>query len=129
MAHSNGAAYEFSAEQNAHFTRLAAVMWSTGLSILLAGAGIGAALAGLARFSVAGAVVLAAPLAVLLVAAVQLCIAARRLRRIAATRGNDVGNLLAAIDWLTTSYRLQRWLWIAALAVAAAGWATTLTGD
>jgi hypothetical protein len=57
-----------------------------------------------------------APLAIAVaVMGAQLLAASRRFRRIVATRGNDITNLMAALNEMTVAYGVQRWLWMTVL--------------
>jgi hypothetical protein len=74
------------------------------------------------------AVMVAIPAIVLAVTAVQLLRAAAHFRRIAAIRGNDIDNLMIAVDRVVSAYRLQRWLWLAVSATILVALATTIVG-
>jgi hypothetical protein len=65
----------------------------------------------LARATLAGGAMLAPVAIALAVIAAQLLGAARRFRRIVATRGSDIDNLMSALDDMAVAYGVQRWLW------------------
>jgi hypothetical protein len=112
MIPSSGRPYEFDDAQNATFARLAGAMLFVGIALLLLSAIVGSAVVVLARSTWAGTAVLT-PLGIALaVMGAQLFAAARRFRRIVATRGNDISNLMAALDEMAAAYRVQRWLWL-----------------
>jgi hypothetical protein len=58
----------------------------------------------------------------------QLFAAARRFRRIVGTRGNDISNLMVALDEMAVAYGVQRWLWITVSVVIVLALATTIVG-
>jgi hypothetical protein len=60
--------------------------------------------------------------------AVQQYSAARRFRRIVATRGSDISHLMIALEQMAAAYRVQRWLWISAAAVVILALAMTRVG-
>jgi hypothetical protein len=120
--------YEFDDAQNATFARLASAMTFVAVAMLLLGAIVGTAAVVIARATLAGSAILA-PLAIAVaIMAVQLHAAARRFRRIVATRGNDIRNLMMALDELVISYRVQRWLWITVSVVVVIALATSIVG-
>ena len=51
-----------------------------------------------------------------------------RFRRIVATSGNDIGNLMTALDEMAVAYRVQRWLWMTVTVVIVVALATTMVG-
>jgi hypothetical protein len=120
--------YEFDAAQNATFARLAGAMAVAAVAMMLVSLVVGAAAILVARSALAVGAILA-PLAVAVAAmAVQLFAASRRLRRVVATRGNDIDNLMVALGDMANAYSVQRWLWLTALLVIVLALATTAVG-
>jgi hypothetical protein len=104
--------YEFDDTQNAVFIKLAGAMMFVAVAMLVLGAIVASAALVLARSSMAGTAILA-PLGIAVaVMGAQLFRAARRFRRIVATRGNDISNLMVALDEMAVAYGVQRWLWL-----------------
>ena len=58
----------------------------------------------------------------------QLLAAAGRFRRIVATSGKDISNLMVALEEMAVAYRVQRWLWVTVSAVIVIALATTIVG-
>jgi hypothetical protein len=52
--------------------------------------------------------------------------AAKHFRRIALTRGNDIQNVIVALNKMVVVYRVQRWLWICVVTIVAVALATTI---
>jgi hypothetical protein len=120
--------YEFDATQNATFGRLAGAMTVSAVAMMLVSVVVVVAAVLVAR-SALGVGAILAPLAVAVAAmAVQLYAAARRLRRIVATRGSDIDNLMVALAEMANAYGVQRWLWLTALLVVLLALATTVVG-
>ena len=108
----SGTSYEFDDAQNATFAGLAGAMLFVGVALLLVGTIVGCGALMLARSTLAGSAVLT-PLAIaLVVIGAQMVHAARRFRRIVTTRGNDISNLMEALDEMAAAFRVQRWLWL-----------------
>ena len=108
----SGPSYEFDDAQNATFAGLAGAMLFVGVALLLLGTIVGCGVVVFARLTLAGGAVLM-PLAIALaVIGAQMVQAARRFRRIVTTRGNDISNLMEALDEMAAAYRVQRWLWL-----------------
>jgi hypothetical protein len=120
--------YEFTNQQNARFSALAAAMAFVGIAQVIACAVVIGAVAWVGSSSPRVAVIVAIPALVLAVTAVHRLRAAAHFRRIAATRGNDIDNLMTAVDREVSAYRLQRWLWLAAAATILVALATTIVG-
>lgn len=120
--------YEFDDAQNATFAKLAGAMTFVAVAMLLLSAIIGVAAIALARSTLSGSAILA-PLGIAVaVMAAQIYAAARRFRRIVATHGNDISNLMVALDEMATAYQVQRWLWITVSIVILVALATTIVG-
>ena len=118
--------YEFNDAQNATFSRLATAMTFVARAMLLLSLVVGAAAIVLARSTLAATAILA-PLDIAIVAiGWQLHQAAKHFRRIALTRGNDIHNLIVALNEMVVVYRVQRWLWICVLTIVAVALATTI---
>jgi hypothetical protein len=118
--------YEFDDKENEIFARLSGAMLFVAVAMLLTGAILASAALGLARATLAGTAMLA-PLGVAIaVIGAQLLRAARRFRRIVVTRGNDIGNLLTALDEMGSAYRVQRWMWITVALVIVVALISTL---
>jgi hypothetical protein len=82
-----------------------------------------------ARSTLAGGAVLA-PLAIAIaVMGAQLLAASRRFRRIVVTRGNDITNLMAAVNEMAVAYGVQRWLWITVLVASVLALSFTIVGS
>ena len=119
--------YEFDAQQNAAFAKLAGAMTFCAIALV-----IPATLLGLAAFEFEStwsgrAVYLI--LAVLLIAIGLLQLGAgRRFKRIVTTTGHDVDNLMTAVGGLVAAYETQRWLWIVVGFVVAVALFETLKG-
>jgi hypothetical protein len=123
-----GRRYEFDDTQNAAFARLAGAMMFVAVAMLLVSAIVGSAAVVVARSTLAGGAILA-PLGIAVaVMGAQLFAAARRFRRIVATRGNDIGNLMTALEEMAVAYRVQRWLWMTVSVVIVLALATTIVG-
>jgi hypothetical protein len=120
--------YEFTDRQNSRFSALASAMAFVGIAQLTACAVVVAAVAWIGSSAPRVAIIVAIPALVLAVTAVQLLRAAAHFRRIAAIRGNDIDNLMIAVDREVSAYRLQRWLWLAASATILVALATTIVG-
>ena len=118
--------YEFTAEQNARFSALAAAMTFVGLAMLIACAVVIAVILWIGPSSLAIGAIVAVPAGVLTVTAVHLLRAAADFRRIASIRGNDIDNRMVAVERVAGAYRLQRWLWLAASATILVALATTI---
>jgi hypothetical protein len=87
-------------------------MMFVGMAMLVLSAIVASAAVVLARSTLAGTAILA-PLGIAVaVMGAQLFRAARRFRRIVATRGNDISNLMVALDEMAVAYGVQRWLWL-----------------
>jgi amino acid transporter len=112
MTTPSGRPYEFDDAQNATFGKLAGAMFFVAMVLLLLSAIIGSAVVVLARSTLAGSAVLAPVGIALAVMGAQLFAAARRFQRIVETRGNDISNLMTALDETAAAYRVQRWLWL-----------------
>jgi hypothetical protein len=107
-----GRPYEFDDTQNAVFIKLAGAMMFVGVAMLVLSAIVASAALVLAR-STGNAIL--APLGIAVAAmGAQLFRAAPRFRRIVATRGNDISNLMVALDEMAVAYGVQRWLWLTA---------------
>lgn len=129
MTSPSGRPYEFDATQNATFAKLARAMIFVALTMLLLSVFVGSAAVVVGGSTLAGTAILA-PLAIALaVMGVQLFAAARRFQRIVATRGNDINNLMAALDEMAFAYGVQRWLWITVLVAIAMALAFTIVGN
>lgn len=129
MTTPSGRPYEFDAGQNATFEKLASAMMFVALTLLLLSAFVGSAAIVVARSTLAGAAILA-PLAIALaVMGAQLVAAARRFRRIVATRGNDISNLMTALDDMAFAYGVQRWLWTTVLVTILLALSFTIVGN
>ena len=114
MTMSPGRPYEFDDTQNAVFIKLAGAMMFVAVAMLVLSAIVASAALVLARSTVAGTAILA-PLGIAVaVMGAQLFRAARRFRRIVTTRGNDISNLMVALDEMAVAYGVQRWLWLTA---------------
>ena len=119
--------YEFDQQQNAVFAKLAAAMAFVGIAMLIPGTLLGVAVM-LFRLTLLGEAVCGL-LAMLLIAIGLLqWRAARHFKRIIATHGSDVHNLMSALGELTSVYVIQRWLWIVLGAVVLIALAGTVTG-
>lgn len=111
---SNGR-YEFDETQNATIAKLARAMTFVAVTMLLLSASVGFTAVMMGRSTLAAAAVLA-PLAIAIgVMGAQQFAASRRFRRIVLTRGNDINNLMSALDDLVVAYGVQRWLWLTVL--------------
>jgi hypothetical protein len=121
------ARYEFTDQQNARFLALAAAMTFVAMAQLTACVVVLAAVAWMGLPPTI-AVIVAIPVLVFAVTAVQLLRAAAHFRRIAAIRGNDIDNLMTAIEREVSAYRLQRWLWLVAAVTVFVALATTIVG-
>ena len=120
--------YEFDDAQNATFARLAGAMTFVAIAMLLLSAIVGAAAVVLVRSTLAGSAILT-PLAIAVaVMGAQLFAAAGRFRRIVATSGKDISNLMVALEEMAVAYRVQRWLWVTVSAVIVIALATTIVG-
>ena len=120
--------YEFDDAQNATFARLAGAMTFVAIAMLLLSAIVGAAAVLLVRSTLAGSAILT-PLAIAVaVMGAQLLAAAGRFRRIVATSGKDISNLMVALEEMAVAYRVQRWLWVTVSAVIVIALATTIVG-
>ncbi len=120
--------FEFDDSQNATFAKLASVMMFVAVTMLLLSAFVGSAAILVARSTLAGAAILA-PLAIAVaVMGAQLFAAARRFRRIVTTRGNDINNLMTALEQMAVAYGVQRWLWITVLVAIVTALAFTIVG-
>jgi hypothetical protein len=120
--------YEFDDAQNATFARLAGAMMFVGVAMLLVSAIVGGSAVVLGRSTLAGSAILA-PLAIALaVMGAQLLAAARRFRRVVTTRGNDISNVITALDEMAVAYGVQRWLWITVTIVVVIALAFTIVG-
>jgi amino acid transporter len=120
--------YEFDDAQNAIFARLGGAMMFVAAAMLLLSAVVGVAAVAFARLTLTGTAILA-PLGIAVaVMGTQLFAAARRFRRIVGTRGNDISNLMAALDEMAVAYGVQRWLWITVSVVIVLALATTIVG-
>ena len=121
--------YEFDDTQNATFARLAAVMMFVAAAMLILSMIVGSAAIVVARSTWAGAAILT-PLGIALaVMGAQLFGAAKRFRRIVATRGNDIDNLMTALNEIALAFRVQRWLWITVTVVIVVALVTTIVGS
>jgi hypothetical protein len=120
--------YEFDAAQNATFANLATAMKFVAVAMMILSLVLGAATVVLARSTLAGSAILA-PLAVAMgIMAAQQYAAAAHFRRIVATRGNDMSNLMVALEKMVIAYRIQRWLWLTASVAVVIALATTIVG-
>jgi hypothetical protein len=120
--------YEFDDAQNATFVKLADAMTFVAAAMILLSASVGVAVIALARSTLIGSAILA-PLGIAVaVMGAQQFAAARRFRRIVGTRGNDISNLMAALEEMAIAYGVQRWLWMTALIVILLALATTIVG-
>jgi hypothetical protein len=129
MTTPSGRPYEFDATQNATFAKLARAMMFVALTMLLLSAVVASAAVVVARSTLAGTAILA-PLAIAVaVMGAQLFAAARRFQRIVATRGNDINNLMAALDEMAFAYGVQRWLWTTVLLAIVVALAFTIVGS
>jgi hypothetical protein len=121
--------YEFDDTQNATFAKLARAMMFVAVTLLLLSAFVGSAAVVVARSTLAGGAVLA-PLAIAIaVMGAQLLAASRRFRRIVVTRGNDITNLMAAVNEMAVAYGVQRWLWITVLVASVLALSFTIVGS
>jgi hypothetical protein len=128
MTNPSARRYEFDDAQNATFARLAAAMTFVAVAMLLLSAIVGAAAVLLLRSTLAGTAILT-PLAIAMaVMGAQVLAAAGRFRRIVATSGKDISNLMVALDEMAVAYRVQRWLWVTVSAVIVIALATTIVG-
>ena len=121
--------YEFDDAQNATFSSLATAMMFVAGAMLLLSIVVGAAAIVLARSSLVASAILAPLDIAIVVMAGQLYRAAKHFRRIALTRGNDIQNLIVALNDMVAVYRVQRWLWISVLAVVVVALATTIVSQ
>jgi hypothetical protein len=96
--------------------------------MVLFGAIVGSAAVVLARSTLAGSAVLAPVGIAVAVMGAQLFAAAKRFRRIVATRGDDISNLMAALEEMAVVYRVQRLLWVTVSVVIVIALATTIVG-
>jgi hypothetical protein len=120
--------YEFDDAQNATFSRLAGTMTFVAVAMLLLSAVVGVAAIALARSTLTGSAILA-PLGIAVaVMGAQQFAAARRFRRIVETRGNDISNLIAALNEMAAAYVVQRWLLVTASLAIVLALATTIVG-
>ena len=120
--------YEFDDAQNATFAKLADAMTFVAAAMILLSAAVGVAVIALARSTMIGSAILA-PLGIAVaVMGAQQFAAARRFRRIVGTRGNDISNLMTALEEMAVAYGVQRWLWMTALIVILLALATTIVG-
>ena len=120
--------YEFDDAQNATFANLATAMMFVAVAMMIMGIVVGAAAVALAVSTLAGGAILA-PLAVAVaIMAAQQYAAAAHFRRIVATRGNDMNNLMVALEKIAIAYRVQRWLWLTASVAVIIALATTIEG-
>jgi hypothetical protein len=120
--------YEFDDTQNATFAKLARAMMFVAVTMLLLSALVASAAVVVGRSTLAGGAVLA-PLAIAVaVMGAQLLAASRRFRRIVATRGNDITNLMAALNEMTVAYGVQRWLWMTVLVTIVLALTFTMVG-
>lgn len=124
-----GRRYEFDDTQNATFARLAGVMMFVAAAMLILSTIVGSAAVVVARSTLAGGAILAPLGIVMAVMGAQLFGAARRFRRIVATRGNDIDNLMTALDEMALAYRMQRWILITVTVVIVIALATTIVGS
>ena len=118
--------YEFDDAQGATFSSLASAMTFVARAMLLLSLVAGAAAIVLARSTLAATAILAPLDIAIVVIGWQLHQAAKHFRRIALTRGNDIPNLIVALNEMVVVYRVQRWLWICVLTVVVIALATTI---
>lgn len=128
MTAPSGRSYKFNDSQNATFAKLAGAMMFVAVAMLLLSTIVGVAAFMVARSTLAGSAILAPVGVAVAVMGVQLFAAASRFRRIVATRGNDIGNLMAALDEMAVAYGVQRWLWTTALVAIVVALAFTIVG-
>lgn len=120
--------YEFNDAQNSTFARLAGAMTFVAAAMLVLGAVVSLAAIVLARSTMAAAAVLA-PLGITVgLMGAQLFVAGRRFRRVVNTRGNDIHNLMKALDGMVAAYIIQRWLLITLTLVVAIALSFTAVG-
>ena len=112
MTMQSGPTYEFDSTQNAVFAKLGSAMTFVAVSMLVVSAMIALAVLVLARSTLTGSVIVAPLGLAVAVIGAQLFRAGRRFHRIVATRGNDISNLMFALEEIATAYRVQRWLWL-----------------
>jgi hypothetical protein len=124
----SGRRYEFNEVQNTTFARLAGAMLFVAVAMVLFSAIVGSAAVVLARSTLAGSAVLAPVGIAVAVMGAQLFAAAKRFRRIVATRGDDISNLMAALEEMAVVYRVQRLLWVTVSVVIVIALATTIVG-
>jgi hypothetical protein len=120
--------YEFDDAQNATFARLAATMTFVAAAMLLLSAVLGVAVIALARTTLTGSAILAPLTIAVAVMGAQQFAAARRFRRIVNTRGNDISNLITALNEMAAAYGVQRWLLVTASLAIVLALATTMVG-
>ena len=121
--------YEFNAQDDARFSRLAASMTFVAVAMSVASAVAGVAALLMARTTVLGSVMFLPPAIVVAIMAVQMLHAASHFRRIVSSSGHDIENMMSAVDQLTRAYRLQRWLWTVTAAIVLGALATTIVGQ
>ena len=124
----SGRRYEFDEVQNTTFARLAGAMLFVAVAMVRFSAIVGSAAVVLARSTLAGSAVLAPVGIAVAVMGAQLFAAAKRFRRIVATRGDDISNLMAALEEMAVVYRVQRLLWVTVSVVIVIALATTIVG-
>ena len=117
--------YEFDQDQNAVFSKLAAAMAFVAIAMLVPSVIIGGAAMLLGRSTLAGSAIFGPFAIAVAIMAAQLYQAARYFRRIVITRGNDIDNLMVALDEMAKAYRTQCWLWVVVSAVVVMALATT----
>jgi hypothetical protein len=118
--------YEFDDAQNATFSSLATAMIFVSRAILLLSLEVAAAAIVLARSTLAATAILAPVDIAIVVIGWQLHQAAKHFRRIALTRGNDIQNLIVALNEMVVVHRVQRWLLICVVTIVAIALATTI---
>ena len=121
--------YEFDDQQNRTVAHLAIVMRFVGVAHVVLGVLLAIGVVRLWSVVMSASVIIGVVAVLVFVMGLYLAAAAVHFRRIATTRGNDVGNLMAALDELKNVYAVQRWIFVAAaIAVSLALAATVAVG-
>lgn len=123
------ATYEFTAGQNHTVSHLAVVMRFVGYAHVVLGVLLGIGVVRLWRLVISASLIFGVLAVLLVVMGLYLAAAASHFQRITTTRGDDVGNLMTALDELKNVYAMQRWVFVAAaIAVSLALVATVAVG-
>jgi hypothetical protein len=120
-------AYEFTDRQNRTVAHLAVVMRFVGLAHVGLGVILAIAVIRLWTAVVAASLIIGVMAALVLLMGAYLVAAAAHFRRIATTSGNDVDNLMIALDELKNVYAVQRWVFVTAAIVVSFALIATVT--